>query len=125
MCFRCEAYKAQSPFGCAPCSGADTVAFPKAPCGGGWRVSVHFPSCWDGKNTDSPDHKSHVAYPTSGTFESGGACPSTHPVKIPQVMYEVMFDTSPFNDKSLWPVDASQPFSWSMGDKTSVGMHAT
>jgi len=123
MCFRCEANKAQSPFGGAPCSGSDTTAFPKAPCGGGWRVSVHFPSCWDGKNTDSPDHKTHIAYPTRGTFESGGTCPDTHPVHIPQVMYEIMFDTSGFNDKSQWPEDGSQPFFWSMGDKTGYGMH--
>jgi hypothetical protein len=50
--------------------------------------------CWDGVNLDSPDHKSHVAYPTAGpaTFSgssTGGACPSTHPVKIPQLMLEV------------------------------------
>jgi len=123
MCFRCETNKAQNPFGGAPCTGADTAAFPKGPCGGGWRVSVHFPSCWDGKNTDSPDHKTHIAYPATGTFESGGACPSTHPVKIPQVMYEIMFDTTAFNDKSQWPEDGSQPFFWSMGDKTGFGMH--
>jgi hypothetical protein len=50
--------------------------------------------CWDGVNLDSPDHKSHVAYPTNGPAlfsgtGTGGACPSTHPVKIPQVMLEV------------------------------------
>lgn len=60
LCFRCEANMQQSPFGGAPCTGADTQEFPKQPCGGGWRVSLHFPSCWDGKNVDSPDHKSHV-----------------------------------------------------------------
>lgn len=50
--------------------------------------------CWDGKNLDSPDHKSHVAYPTNGPAlfsgtGTGGNCPSTHPVKIPQLMLEV------------------------------------
>ncbi|TLD19271.1 hypothetical protein PspLS_09949 [Pyricularia sp. CBS 133598] len=125
LCFRCEANMQQFPFGGAPCTGADTQEFPKQPCGGGWRVSVHFPSCWDGKNVDSPDHKSHVlvAYPQQGTFESGGACPSTHPVKIPQLMYEVMFDTRQFNDRSLWPTDGSQPFFWSNGERTGLGNH--
>lgn len=107
----------------APCTGSDTQAFPKEACGGGWRVSVHFPSCWDGKNLDSPDHKSHIAYPASGTFESGGACPSTHPVKIPQIMYEIMFDTRAFNNKAEWPADGSQPFVWSMNDTTGYGLH--
>ncbi len=81
------------------------------------------PSCWDGKTLDSPDHKTHIAYPASGTFESGGACPSTHPVKIPQIMYEIMFSTQAFADKSLWPTDGSQPFYWSMSDHTGYGIH--
>ncbi|GAP85307.1 hypothetical protein SAMD00023353_1002180 [Rosellinia necatrix] len=123
LCYRCEANMQQNPFGGAPCTGADTKAFPKEPCGGGWRVSVHFPSCWDGKNLDSVDHKSHVAYPASGTFESGGACPSTHPVKIPQIMYEIMFDTRQFNNKAEWPTDGSLPWYWSMGDNTGYGLH--
>ncbi|KAK3377239.1 hypothetical protein B0T24DRAFT_678082 [Lasiosphaeria ovina] len=123
LCFRCESNMQQSPFGGAPCTGADTKNFPKSTCGGGWRVTVTFPSCWDGKNLDTPDHKSHISYPSSGTFESGGACPSTHPVKIPQVMYEIMFDTREFNNKADWPADGSQPFYWSQGDNTGYGIH--
>lgn len=113
----------QNPFGGAPCTGSDTPGFPKQVCNGGWRMTVTFPSCWDGKNTDSPDHRSHVAYPASGTFESGGACPSTHPVKIPQVMYEAIFDTRQFNNKADWPTDGTQPFYLSMGDNTGHGIH--
>jgi len=123
LCFRCEANMNQSPFGGAPCTGTDVKYFPKTPCNGGWRVTVTFPSCWDGKNTDSPDHKSHISYPASGTFESGGACPASHPVKIPQVMYEVMMDTRQFNNKADWPADGSQPFVWSHGDPTGFGIH--
>jgi hypothetical protein len=56
--------------------------------------------CWDGKNLDSPDHKSHVAYPSNGpaTFtgsSTGGNCPATHPVKIPQIMLEVCYISHP------------------------------
>ncbi|AEO63845.1 uncharacterized protein THITE_2085357 [Thermothielavioides terrestris NRRL 8126] len=123
LCFRCEANMQQNPFGGAPCTGSDTKYFPKQPCGGGWRVTVTFPTCWDGKNLDTPDHKSHLSYPASGTFESGGACPSSHPVKIPQVMYETMYDTRQFNNKADWPEDGSQPFYWSMGDNTGAGIH--
>ncbi|KAL7626417.1 hypothetical protein AAE478_003189 [Parahypoxylon ruwenzoriense] len=123
LCYRCEANMQQNPFGGAPCTGQDTQAFPKDACGGGWRVTVHFPTCWDGKNLDSPDHKAHVAYPASGTFETGGACPSTHPVKVPQIMYEIMFDTRAFNNKAEWPADGSQPFVWSMNDTTGYGLH--
>ncbi|KAJ4297594.1 hypothetical protein N0V90_005487 [Kalmusia sp. IMI 367209] len=101
----------------------ETLDFPKKPCPAGIMVNVRFPTCWDGVNLDSPDHMSHVAYPTSGTFESNGPCPSTHPVKIPQLFYEVIFATEKFNDKSLWPDDGSQPFVWSFGDKTGYGNH--
>lgn len=58
----------------------------------------------------------HVSYPASGTFESQGPCPSTHPVKIPQLMYEVIWDTQHFNDPNDWPTDGSQPFVWSFSD---------
>ena len=79
--------------------------------------------CWDGVNLDSPDHKSHVAFPASGSFESGGPCPASHPVKIPQILYEVAWDTTPFNDPNDWPEDGSQPFVFSMGDGTGYGTH--
>ncbi|KAF4632326.1 hypothetical protein G7Y89_g5802 [Cudoniella acicularis] len=106
-----------------PGGGNDTRNLPNYPCPGGIRVNNFFPTCWDGKNLDSPDHKSHVSYPSNGTFESGGPCPSTHPVKIPQVMYETVWNTTEFNDPSLWPTDGSQPFVFSMGDPTGWGHH--
>lgn len=84
-------------------------------------------SCWDGQNLDSVDHKSHVAYPVDGPpnfLSLGGACPSTHPVRIPQLMYEVVWDTTPFNDPNEWPEDGSQPFYLSTGDNTGFGQHA-
>lgn len=64
-----------------------------------------------------------MAYPSSGTFESGGPCPSTHPVKIPQLFYEVIWDTRAFNNPADWPTDGSQPFVWSFGDATGYGNH--
>lgn len=123
ICHRCFSNVQQNPFGGAPCTGSDTKELPKSTCGGGIRATVTFPTCWDGVNVDSPDHKSHVAYPTSGTFESGGPCPASHPVKIPQVMYEVMWDTRQFNNKADWPADGSQPFVYSYGDATGYGQH--
>lgn len=74
-------------------------------------------SCWDGINLDSSDHSSHVSYPETGTFESNGPCPATHPVKLPQLMFEVVWQTQLFNDEELWPEDGSQPFVFSQGDK--------
>jgi hypothetical protein len=43
------------------------------------RLHIRFPSCWDGRRLDSPDHKSHMAYPIRND------CPSTHPVSVPAI----------------------------------------
>ncbi|RDL38145.1 Uncharacterized protein BP5553_05578 [Venustampulla echinocandica] len=125
ICFRC--YNAPN-FGGdnqAPCADktVDSVTLPAKACPGGIRTTIRFPTCWDGKNLDSPDHKTHVSYPASGTFETSGPCPSTHPVKLPQLMFEIIWDTTAFNDKSTWPADGSQPFVLSMGDSTGYGQH--
>lgn len=64
-----------------------------------------------------------MSYPESGTFESAGPCPATHPVRVSQVMYEVIWDTSSFNNKDDWPADGSQPFVWSFGDGTGYANH--
>jgi len=106
----------------------DSFGFPKAPCSGGIRSTVYFPRCWDGVNLDSVDHKSHVTWPVWNAslaipFFSAN-CPSTHPVQLPTLFVEVVWDTRPFNDKSLWPKDGSQPFVFSMGDPTGFGQHA-
>ena len=46
-------------------------------------MSTLMPSCWDGANLDSADHRSHVAYPKRG--EADGKCPKTHPVRLPRI----------------------------------------
>ncbi|KAI1799429.1 hypothetical protein F4811DRAFT_543947 [Daldinia bambusicola] len=127
LCHRCytspEGAGVAGDSGGAPCTGEDTQNLPPKPCPGGIRTTITFPTCSDGKNLDSPDHKSHVAYPSQGSFESTGSCPSSHPVKLPQLMYEVMWDTTPFNDPELWPEDGSQPFVWSTNDETGYSQH--
>jgi hypothetical protein len=99
-------------------------------CEGGIRTQVTFPTCWDGVNLDSPDHQSHVAYaeipyePYVAPLathpytpeQQRGKCPEGFPIMLPQVMYEVMFDTTPFNQKELWGKEGTQPFVFSMGD---------
>lgn len=129
-CFRC--YNAPN-FGgddLRPCLDprVDTMHLPEGPCYG-IRSNILFPTCWDGVSLDSEDHKSHVAYPVEGphVFDGIGtaaACPSSHPVKIPQVMVEINWDTAGFNDPDAWPEDGSQPFVLSTGDGTGYSQHA-
>ncbi|KAF2637507.1 hypothetical protein P280DRAFT_406964 [Massarina eburnea CBS 473.64] len=101
----------------------ETIAFPTRPCKEGIMTTLRFPTCWNGKDLDSPDHMSHMSYPSLGTFESGGPCPASHPIRTPQVMFEVVWDTREFNELE-WPKDGSQPFVWSFGDATGYGNHA-
>ncbi|KAI6081545.1 hypothetical protein F4821DRAFT_248981 [Hypoxylon rubiginosum] len=107
------------------CGAPDSQELPSKMCDGGIRSVITFPTCWDGKNTDSANHQDHVSYPETGdtSVGSSGTCPTTHPVKIPQVMLEVMWDTRIFNDPDLWPEDGSQPFVWSTGDSSGFSQH--
>ncbi|KAF2205073.1 WSC-domain-containing protein [Delitschia confertaspora ATCC 74209] len=84
------------------------------------RVQVTFPSCWDGENTDSVNHKSHVSYPKDGNFD-GGRCPATHPKHLVTLFYEVYYDTSTFRGE--WDSSNKQPFVFANGDATGYGYH--
>ncbi len=72
-----------SPCEKSDCSKPTNSFFPRTACAE-LEMSMNFPSCWDGVNLDSPDHKSHVAYSLEdGRFD--GDCPASHPVRIPQI----------------------------------------
>ncbi|KAE9379774.1 hypothetical protein N431DRAFT_326643 [Stipitochalara longipes BDJ] len=136
ICHRCFEGANFTPFGGPPCTGNDTTSLPDHFCPGGIRTTITFPTCWDGKNVDSPDHQNHVAYATipfepyadpvvnyPANLTGRGTCPDTHPVHLPQVMYEVMWDTRPYNQKEFWNEDGSQPFVYAQGDATGHGQH--
>ncbi|KAK4164729.1 hypothetical protein QBC43DRAFT_288635 [Cladorrhinum sp. PSN259] len=93
--------------------GRELKNFPDKHCPAGIFAVHHFPACWDGKNLDSPDHQSHMfsTMKTEG-FQNAPACPSSHPVRMPQVTYETVWDTTKFKDMWTPGVDP-QPFVWS------------
>jgi hypothetical protein len=61
-----------------------------ASCPAGTQLNIRYqaPSCWDGLHLDTPDHKSHMAYPTVGV------CPVSHPVAVPMVEFKMAFPVS-------------------------------
>lgn len=104
------------------CLGADkpeTNGIPNYKCPGGLRAQVYFPSCWNGKNLDTPDHKSHMSYPVGQNYDNG-PCPSTHPVHMISIFYEILYDTQSFDDQ--WN-GIQHPFVFSNGDATGYGFH--
>jgi hypothetical protein len=60
-------------------------------------AEVWFPQCWDGVNLDSPDHKSHMSYLTSALV-----CPSTHPVAVPQITFNIEFQVATRDQALRW-----------------------
>ena len=79
-------------------------------CANGIRAEIFFPSCWNGKDATSKDHKSHVAYPN---LIDGGKCPEGFETRLPSLFYETIWNTNAFNGK------AGQ-FVFSNGDPTGT-----
>ncbi|MFD8494210.1 DUF1996 domain-containing protein [Amycolatopsis sp. NPDC059657] len=71
------------------CSGLEDRVQTKYPvCPGGARVVriFDFPGCWDGRNTDSANHRAHLAF-----ADAAGVCPA-RTFAIPRLRVEVSYD---------------------------------
>ena len=88
------------------------TALANCPAGQGNRVGavIKAPDCWDGKNLDSPNHRSHVAYSDYGTW-GYRKCPSTHTYVIPGFTLQAWWGVGAEDDTKLWSLssDAMRP----------------
>jgi len=77
-----------------------------ANCASGSQLNVRFqaPSCWNGTQLDSADHKSHMAYPVNGT------CPSSHPRPVPMLEFKIAFPVD--GNMSQVRLASGRGFSW-------------
>jgi hypothetical protein len=68
-------------------SYVETPHIPRCPPGRRTMLALHvrFPNCWNGRDLDSPDHKSHMTYAT------GGLCPASHPVEVPSISINLRY----------------------------------
>lgn len=82
-------------------------------CPDGLRLELQFPSCWNGKDVDSHDHKSHVAYPST---VNNGDCPKGYETRLVSLFYETIWDTYAFKDHDGY-------FALANGDPTGYGYH--
>ncbi|RAL09206.1 DUF1996 domain-containing protein [Aspergillus homomorphus CBS 101889] len=82
-------------------------------CTEGIRFELMFPSCWNGKDVDTPDHKSHLAYPS---LVMDGECPKGFEHRLVSLFYESIWDTYAFKNKK-------GTFVISNGDPTGYGYH--
>ena len=93
--------------------GLPTKDFIDANCPDGLRLELFFPSCWNGKDATSPDHKSHMAYPS---LVNGGDCPAGYPIRTASIFFETIWNTAAFKGED-------GQFVVSMGDPTGYGYH--
>ena len=68
--------------------GMREVLPPECPRDRGLRIDVTFPDCWDGEHLDVAGHRAHMHY------SSGGNCPESHPVHVPQLIFSVAYGFS-------------------------------
>ncbi|GAA5966294.1 hypothetical protein JCM3765_005246 [Sporobolomyces pararoseus] len=104
----------------APVSATRQPYLPPYNCPNGLRGEVRFPSCWNGVDVQSSDHFSHMAYPIGG---ESGPCPSTHPVRLVTLFYEIMWSVDPWKAYRSQAMNTTQPFVLAMGDPTGYGYH--
>ena len=72
---------------------------PNCEVGDQLELSIAFPQCWDGRNLDSSDHKSHMAYGLGG---DNGGCPGSHPIPLPEVSFHVLYPITEPNQTAKW-----------------------
>jgi hypothetical protein len=86
-------------------------------------IAVATPPCWDGKNLDSPDHRSHMAYERGGA-EHGYVtkCPSTHPYMITQFTLQANFRILSTDRPSTWRLSSDSMMN--PGGKRGSTFHA-
>lgn len=68
-------------------------AWTDANCPDGVRFELMFPSCWNGVDKDSDDHKSHVVYPSEVMT---GNCPPGFETRLNSLFYETIWKTNYF-----------------------------
>ena len=79
-------------------------------------ATIMFPQCWNGRDLDSANHKSHMAHPSFN-----GSCPSTHPVLLPQITIHATWVMGSAGSSSLY---LSNDMMTPSGAPAGQGLHA-
>jgi hypothetical protein len=77
-------------WGCGSRSGIERQQSPPLCSGPTLRATIRFPDCWNGRDLDAADHKSHLAYalPRRG---GGRACDPGHPIALPKLTINITY----------------------------------
>ena len=107
--FNCLNYKSPKPEDTCYRHFMPDKAFIDANCPDGLRLEVVFPHCWNGKDLDSTDHKSHLRYGAAGI--NGGDCPAGFDHVITQILLETIVPVANYKQRQGF-------FTLSNGDPT-------
>ena len=103
---------------CFNCDGPTAVpghyanlpeALANCPAGNRLGAVMRRAECWDGKNLDSADHRSHVAYPGYGTW-GYLKCPSGYPYVIPTFTLGAWYSIVSGDDTTKWSLSSDAMF---------------
>jgi hypothetical protein len=87
---------------------ADILATGKCPVGAWMRAYLTLPDCWDGKNLDTADHRSHMVYADGAGVNGRRACPADHPYNIPEIALQAFFRTDANFEAGKWHLSSDE-----------------
>ncbi|AKL64914.1 MULTISPECIES: DUF1996 domain-containing protein [Streptomyces] len=76
-------------WGCSGSPGRSTTRYPRCPAGERLTRTLVFPSCWNGLDTQSAGHRSHLAFPAAN-----GVCP-TGTFPVPELRLSLAYEVPP------------------------------
>ena len=90
-------------------------------CGAGQKIDMaqSTPECWDGRNLDSPDHRSHMAFVLRDKNSGKEYCPTTHPYLMPRLHFQRIFTIRADDITTTWRLTSDMP-----GDQPGSMAHA-
>jgi hypothetical protein len=77
---------ARAKWTCTGFTNRTTTKYPVCPLGSQIQRVLDFPSCWDGKNTDSANHRAHIVFPLDN-----GKCPRKT-TAVPRLRMTISYD---------------------------------
>jgi hypothetical protein len=66
--------------------------------------SMGWPTCWDGINVDTPNHRSHMKFADAGTNK----CPETHPYRIAEISLQIFYNINADAAAGRWHLSSDE-----------------
>jgi hypothetical protein len=78
--------------------------------------SMQWPACWNGINVDTPNHRSHMAFP-----QGDNSCPETHPYRLATISLQIFFNINADAVAGHWHLSSDEMLAGWTSAKGSTG----